>query len=133
MSTEDRDALRMASIDWFHQLAELGSDQIAVRFSPENLARLQAHVALCLDGAELPGIKTPAQFAETVLDLRANESDWNRATMSAIIRADDLMLAGQTEEAVQVLLAFAASCPWASFREAAENQAGLLPGWVPGH
>lgn len=128
MSTEDQDVLRTASIDWFHQLAELGSDQIAARFSPASLARLQAHVVLCLDGAELPAIRTPAQFSETVLDLRANESDWNRATMSAIIRADDLMLAGQTEEAVEVLLSFAASCPWVLFREAAENQAGLLPG-----
>lgn len=128
MSTEDQDVLRTASIDWFHQLAELGSDQIAARFSSASLARLQAHVVLCLDGAELPAIRTPAQFSETVLDLRANESDWNLATMSAIIRADDLMLAGQTEEAVEVLLSFAASCPWVLFREAAENQAGLLPG-----
>lgn len=132
MSTEDHDVLRTASIDWFHQLAELGSDQIAVRFSPENLARLQAHVALCLDGAGLPGICSPTQFAETVLDLGANESDWNRATMSAIIQADDLMLAGQAEEAVQVLLAFAASCPWTWFREVAEDQAGLIPGSARG-
>lgn len=126
MSTEDQDVLRTASIDWFHQLAELGSDQIAARFSPDSMVRLQTHVTLCLEGAELPGISRPAQFAETVLDLRANESDWNRATMSAIIRADDLMLAGRTEEAVQVLLTFAASCPWILFRAVAENQADHL-------
>jgi hypothetical protein len=133
VNAEDHDALCTASIDWFHRLADLGAEQIAARYSPESLARLKAHMALFLDGAELPVIWTPAQFAETVLDLRSNETDWNRATMWAIIRADDLMLAGQTEEAVQVLLAFAASCPWVSFREAAENQAGLLPGRVPGH
>lgn len=132
VSAGDLDAQRTASINWFHQLAELGADQIAARFSTESLARLQAHVALCLDGAGLPGICSPTQFAETVLDLRANESDWNRATMSAIIQADDLMLAGQTEEAVQVLQAFAASCPWTLFREVAEDQAGQLPGSAPG-
>lgn len=124
----DDGARRTASIDWFHSLAELGRDEIARRFSPVNLARLQAHVQLCLAGAELPWIGTPEQFAETVLDLRANESEWNRATMSAIIRADDLMLAGQAEEAVQVLQSFAASCPWLLFREVAQNQADLLLG-----
>lgn len=48
--------------------------------------------------------------------------------MSAIIRADDLNLAGQTEEAVQVLSTFAASCPWTLFREVAGNQADRLRG-----
>lgn len=124
----DETARRSASIGWFHQLAELDRDEIARRCSPENLARLQDHLALCLQGAEPPGIMEPAQFAETVLDLRSNERDWNRATMAAIIRADDLMLAGQTEEAVQVLLAFAASCPWTLFRETAKNQADQLSG-----
>lgn len=130
MTADGRDdgTRRTASIDWFHQLAALGRDEIAHRFSAENQTRLQTHVALCLDGANLPLIGTPVQFAETVLDLRANECEWNRVTMSAIIRADDLMLAGQTEEAVQVLLAFAASCPWVLFRQVAENQASQLNG-----
>ena len=82
----DDGARRTASIDWFHSLAELGRDEIARRFSPVNLARLQAHVQLCLAGAELPWIGSPEQFAETVLDLRANESEWTRATMSATTR-----------------------------------------------
>lgn len=130
MNTDDQDddARRDVSVDWFHQLAGGDRDEIARRFTPESLARFQAHVALYLEGAEVPRIRTPEQFAETVLDLRANESGWNRATMSAIIQADDLLLAGQTEEAVQVLLTFAASCPWLLFREVAKNQASQLQG-----
>ena len=119
---------RVASIEWFHGFAQLGRDEMARQWTPEIEGRLREHVALCLTGIEMPGIRTPEQFAEVVIDLRANESDWDRATMAAIIRADDLALAGQTEEAVHVLHAFAASCPWKLFAAVARDQAARLLG-----
>lgn len=127
MSTDDQ-ALRQASIEWFHGLANHDHREIARRCSPESLARLRSHWVLCLNGHPAPRDLTPQQFAEVVLDLRANERDWERAWMAAAVKADDLMLAGQTEEAVHALQAFAQSCPWRSFREAALHEASLLLG-----
>ena len=126
MSDADDKALHNASITWFHGFAALDRDEIARLWTPEIERRLIDHVALCLTGVEMPGVRAPEQFAEMVLDLRSNEGDWNRATMAAIVRADDLVLAGQTEEAVQVLHAFASSSPWVLFREVALDQASLL-------
>ncbi|MGM9426905.1 hypothetical protein [Hydrogenophaga sp. MI9] len=92
------------------------------------MTRLQEHVARCLDGNPLPTELTPEQFAEVVLDLRANELDWERAWMAAAVKADDLMLAGNTEEAVHALNVFAQDCPWQVFREAALHEVTRLLG-----
>ena len=127
MSTDDQ-ALRQASIEWFHGLANHDHREIARRCSPESLERLRGHLALCLNGHPEPGDLTPQQFAEVVLDLRTNERDWERAWMAAAVKADDRMLAGQTEEAVHALNAFAQDCPWQVYREAALHEAALLLG-----
>lgn len=117
-----------ASAAWFHELAGLGHDEIARRCSPQALARLQAHVAICLTGCVPPAALSPAQFAETVLDLQASEHRWHGALMAAVIRADDQALAGQVEEAQHTLHAFAQVCPWVPFQAAARGQAALLQG-----
>lgn len=119
---------RQASSEWFHALANHDCGEIARRCSPENLSRLQDHVSHCLVGSPLPSDLTPEQFAEVVLDLRANELDWERAWLAAAVKADDLMLAGQTEEAVHALNMFAQDCPWQVFREAALHEVALLLG-----
>ena len=85
-------------------------------------------MARCLDGNPLPTELTPEQFSEVVLDLRANELDWERAWMAAAVKADDLMLAGNTEEAVHALNVFAQDCPWQVFREAALHEVTRLLG-----
>lgn len=119
---------RAASTEWFHAFSALGRDEIARQWTPEIEGRLAAHLAWCLTGAGMPEVRSPEQFAEVVLDLRASEADWHRSTMAAVIRADDLVLAGQAEEAVHVLHAFAAACPWVLFREVARDQASQLQG-----
>lgn len=119
---------RQASTAWFHVLANHDRSEIARRCSPENLSRLQDHVSQCFVGSPLPSDLTPEQFAEVVLDLRANELDWERAWLAAAVKADDLMLAGQTEEAVHALNAFAQDCPWRMFRAAARQEVFLLQG-----
>lgn len=121
-------ARRQASVEWFHALANHDRSEIARRCSPEFLERLRDHLALCLTGQPVPEALAPEQFAEVVLDLRANELDWERAWMAAAVKADDLMLAGQVEEAAHALSAFAQECPWRMFREAAIHEAGRLLG-----
>lgn len=124
----DDSARRHASVEWFHGLANHDRNEIARRCSPENLALLRDHLVRCLAGSALPSDLTPQQFAEVVLDLRANELDWERAWMAAAVKADDRMLAGNTEEAVHALNAFAQDCPWQVFRAAALQEARLLLG-----
>ena len=103
---------RKASTEWFHGLANHARGEIAHRCSSESVARLQEHVALCLTGQQVPEQLTPEQFAEVVHDLRDNELEWERAWLNAAVMADDLLLAGQAEEAVHALSAFARTCPW---------------------
>jgi hypothetical protein len=111
----DGEARRAASAAWFHAFAELGRDEIARRWAPETERRLADHLAWCLTGVEMPAVRTAEQFAEVVLDLRANERDWERAWMAAVVEADDLVLAGQEEEAAHTLNEFARACPWTVF------------------
>ncbi|MBL8386778.1 MAG: hypothetical protein JNK17_00930 [Hydrogenophaga sp.] len=118
---------RKASTDWFRGLARLDRSELARCCSPEAVERLRHHVALCRIGQPVPGGLTPEQFVEVVLDLRANELEWERAWLSAAVKADDLVLAGQMEEAAHTLNAFAQDCPWYALREAALREASVLP------
>lgn len=119
---------RKASTDWFNGLSRLDRSELARCCSPEAVERLRHHVALCRIGQPVPGGLTPEQFAEVVLDLRANELDWERAWLAAAVKADDLVLAGQVEEAAHTLNAFAQDCPWHTPREAALREARRLQG-----
>ncbi|MFP8779427.1 hypothetical protein [Hydrogenophaga sp. RWCD_12] len=128
MDGVDDKARRQASIAWFHDLAIHDRNEIARRCSPDTEALLRAHVALCLSGQDVPPRLTPEQFAEVVLDLRANERDWERAWMAAAVQADDRMLAGQVEEAGHVLSEFAKACPWGALRQEAQAEAERIGG-----
>ncbi|WP_374412755.1 hypothetical protein [Hydrogenophaga sp.] len=128
MGGKANQARRQASVEWFHALANHDRSEIARRCSPEFLERLRDHLALCLTGQPVPEALTPEQFAEVVLDLRANELDWERAWLAAAVKADDLVLAGQVEEAAHTLNAFAQDCPWHTPREAALREACRLQG-----
>jgi hypothetical protein len=115
----DRDSLT----EWFHALADQPHEELLRLGSPETIAQFRTHVARSTPGHPLPGELNASEFAEAVVEFRRNESAWNRATMAAIIKADDLFNSGKTAEAAESLKAFAASCPWALFKEAALNQA----------
>lgn len=114
----ERDSLT----EWFHELAEHSHDELLKLSSPENISQLQVHVTRSTPEYPLPDRLSASEFAEAVANFRRNESAWNRATMAAIFRADDLFKAGCKAEAAESLEAFAASCPWALFQEAALNQ-----------
>lgn len=108
---------------WFHSLAENTPDALATLASQKNIDLLRLHVSRSTPDYLLPETLEPSEFAETVLAFRQNESSWNRATMAALIKADDLFKAGSAIAASESLKAFAASCPWSLFKEAALNQA----------
>jgi hypothetical protein len=115
----ERDALT----DWFHSLAENSADALLELASQENIDQLRLHVARSTPRYPLPEALDPKQFAEAVLAFRESESSWNRATMKALIKADDLFKAGCVTEAAEVLHAFASSCPWSLFKEVVLDQA----------
>lgn len=115
----DRDSLT----EWFHALADQPHGELLRLASPKAIAKFRAHVARSTPGHPLPDELSASEFAEAVVEFRRNESAWNRATMAAMIKADDMFKTGRTTEAAASLEAFANSCPWALFKEAALNQA----------
>ncbi len=115
----ERDSLT----EWFHELAELQNEELLVLASSENIEKLQKHVARSTPAYLLPDRLSAGEFAEAVIEFRRNESSWNRATMAALIKAEDLFKAGNKAQAAESLVAFAASCPWVLFQEVALNQA----------
>lgn len=115
----ERDSLT----EWFHSLAERPDNELVRLASPENIAQLQMHVSLSTPDYPLPDALSSIEFAQAIVEFRRNESAWNKATMAAIIQAEDLVEAGGNAKAAALLEAFAASCPWALFKEVALNQA----------
>ena len=113
-----------AQIEWFHQLAALPPDQLALQASEANRSAFANLVGVCLPDHSAPEGQSPEEFASTVLALRENERQWNRALSSALIQADELHKSQGWQHAVTTLEAFAASCPWKLFREVAGDQAG---------
>lgn len=109
--------------NWFHELALHQHDELLALASPENIVRLQMHAAISTPEYPLPKLLSAGEFAEAVIEFSRNETSWNRATMDAITKADDLFNTGCKAEAAETLEAFAASCPWALFKEVAIDQA----------
>ena len=115
----ERDAL----IEWFHALSSHSSSELENLASLENIELLRIHIDRSIPEYSLPSEFEPSEFSEAVASFRQSESSWNRATQLAIVKADDLFKAGHADEAARSLRAFAASCPWLVFKEAALNQA----------
>jgi len=114
----ERDSLT----EWFHELAEHSHEELRELASPENIEQLQKHVARSTPEHLLPDQLNASEFASAVVEFRRNESAWNRATMTALIKADDLFKAGHKAQAAESLKEFATSCPWTLFQEVVLNQ-----------
>ncbi|WP_092130547.1 hypothetical protein [Polaromonas sp. YR568] len=121
--TIDPESKLTRQVEWFHQFAEQSAGQLAAQATEENRALFKQYVIACLPGHDPPEGQSPEEFACNVLELRKNESGWNQALMSALIRADDLYKEQAWQSAVATLQSFAGSCPWKLFSEAARNQA----------
>ena len=112
-----------AQAEWFHEFAKQSIDQIALQANETNRALFARYVATSLPNHSAPENQPPEEFARTVHELRENETQWNRALMSALIKSGDLYDSHDRQSAVSVLESFAASCPWQLFQEVARDQA----------
>jgi len=112
-----------AQTNWFHQFAEQPVDELTMQANETNRALLANYVATSLPDHTPPLSLLPEEFARTVRELRENESQWNRALMSALLKADDLFKARESQSAMSTLESFAESCPWKLFQEVARDQA----------
>ncbi len=110
-------------VEWFHQFSKQPVDQLALQATEENRALFVRYVSTSLPNHTPPECQSPEEFARTVVALRENERQWNRALMSALIRADDQWKAKKWESAAATLQSFAESCPWKLFEEVARDQA----------
>lgn len=111
-----------AQVEWFHNLAALPEAELRIAANSGLQQLFAEFVAAHLPGHSPPAELSPQEFASAVSHLRANERRWNRALQWAIIEADDHSKRQESGQAVRLLQAFAAQCPWARFREVAMNQ-----------
>ncbi len=110
-------------VDWFHAFAKRSVEQLAQLADEEHRSRFRQYVVESLPGHSPPDSLSPDVFAQSVVALRDNERKWNQALMAALTDADDLHRSGATQECVEILRAFAESCPWRRFAEVARRQA----------
>jgi hypothetical protein len=112
--------------DWFHEFAKLPVEDLIQQATDINRTMFKNFVIANLPGHVPPENQSPAEFAATVLELRANERGWNRALGRALIDADDIRSEGNVQAAISTLRSFADSCPWKAFRDLAHIQADNL-------
>jgi hypothetical protein len=110
-------------IEWFHMLAALPEEELRALAPTSARENLIGFIRAQLPGTTLPELVEPQAFAEAVTALRANERKWNQSLQRALIEADDLARERRRTEAKELLVNFASGCPWALFKEVAENQA----------
>ena len=113
-------------IEWFHDLAKLPVEELVQQATDINRRRFKKFVTANLPDHVPPDNQPPAEFATTVLELRANQRGWNRALGEALINAEDQRSEGNLQAAISVLRSFATSCPWKSFGNFARVQADNL-------
>ncbi|MFH0130042.1 hypothetical protein ACGLHS_07515 [Variovorax sp. VaC1] len=113
-------------IEWFHDLAKLPVEELVQQATDHNRTRFKKFVTASLPDHVPPDNQSPAEFATTVLELRANQRGWNRALGEALIHADDQRSEGNLQAAISALRSFANSCPWKAFGDFAHAQADNL-------
>ncbi|WP_426390468.1 hypothetical protein [Variovorax sp. R-27] len=113
-------------VEWFHDLAKLPDEELVQQATDVNRTRFKKFVTASLPGHVPPDNQPPAEFATTVLELRANQRGWNRALGEALIHADDQRSEGNLQAAISALRSFASSCPWKTFGDIARVQADNL-------
>jgi hypothetical protein len=82
---------------------------------PENIGQLQRHVARSTLEWPLSNEPSVGEIAEAVSDWWRNEGAWNRATMAALIKAEETFKSDRKEDAAKSLDAFPCAMPLGSF------------------
>ncbi|MEO8249980.1 MAG: hypothetical protein ABI589_11475 [Burkholderiales bacterium] len=74
---------------------------------------------VCPNGAKFVSAD---EFAQCVLDLRANEKSRSRHLGEVLLKAQDQSNCGHADDAKEILRNFRATCPWRYFPEIADTQ-----------
>lgn len=118
-----KDEMRELIARW-HTFAAQSKEEIAAQFNDESLSLFAEFFTKSFEDTGLQGAPWTSadEFAQYVLELRANEKAWSRRLGDTIIRAIDLMEEGRRDDAEQELRNFRDICPWLFFADIAETQ-----------
>lgn len=111
-------------IERWHKFAAQSKEEIAAQFNDESRALFADFFTKSFEDTGPQGAPwaSAEEFAQYVLELRANEKAWSRHLGDSILRAHDLMEEGRIDDAEQELRKFRDICPWLFFADVAETQ-----------
>ncbi|MGH1508635.1 hypothetical protein [Ralstonia solanacearum] len=111
-------------IERWHAFSGQSKEEIAAQFSDESQLLFAEVLTTGLGNTSRGGEKFASadEFAQYVLDLRANEKAWSRHLGEVLLKAQERFDGGYVEDAKETLRRFRAECPWRSFAEIAETQ-----------
>ncbi len=111
-------------IERWHAFAGQSEEEIAAQFSDESRLLFAEVLTKGLVNTSRGGEKFASanEFAQYVLDLRANERAWSKHLGEVLLEAQERFDGGRAEDAKETLHRFRAACPWRPFAEIAETQ-----------
>lgn len=111
-------------IEKWHAFAGQSRENISAQFSDESKSLFAEVMAKGLGDTSQGGEKfaSPDEFAQYVLDLRANEKAWSRHLGEVLLKAQEQFNSGHSGDAKETLRSFLATCPWRPFAEIAQTQ-----------
>jgi len=107
--------------EW-HEFADQRPEEIEGRFASDGRELLGRILREAIGGAPVGDFSSSSEFAQYVIDLRANERAWSRHLGDAIVAAQSWLDQGNPEAAEQVFDEFETECPWQMFVDIARIQ-----------
>jgi hypothetical protein len=121
---EDKDA----QFEWFRSVVEVLRSPGEGKITDNTRRGIQGFAATHLPGHSFPDCPLDEDFAQEVLKLKDNDSSWNKALQSALVRAYENAESGNSRSAAQALESFATGCPWVLYAQVARNAAAQIAG-----
>lgn len=111
-------------IERWHKFAAQSKEEIAAQFNDETRSLFAEFYTKSFNDASLQGARwaSAEEFAQYVLEFRANERDWSRQLGDTLLRANDLIEEGRKDDAMHELRTFRDICPWLFLADVAETQ-----------
>jgi len=107
--------------EW-HEMADQGPEEIEGRFASDGRELLGRILREAMGNPTVGEFSSPSEFAQYVIDLRANERAWSRHLGDIIVAAQSWLDQSNPEAAKQVFDEFEAKCPWKMFVDIARTQ-----------
>jgi hypothetical protein len=106
----------------WHVFADQSLEVIALNYNEHGIGLINEVLTRNLAHTEATQFESASEFAQYVIDLRKNEQAWSRYLGDTIIRAQALIDAKNSSQAIAVLTNFISICPWHHFTEIAKVQ-----------